>query len=104
MAHIAQAKPEAPLTKQEVPQAIAILCDTLQVQVPANTDPEVGQPYRLKILSKLGIATQDPDLALLAHLEQGVPTGVLTPLPSSHQWPRANEPSEHIEAIQLDML
>ena len=42
---------------------------------PENTDPEAGQPYRLKILSKLGIATQDPDLALLAHLERGVPTG-----------------------------
>ena len=64
MAHIAQAKPEAPLTEQEVQQAIAILYDTLHVQAPENTDPEVGQPYRLKILSKLGIATQDPDLAL----------------------------------------
>ena len=75
MAHIVQAKPEAPLTEQEVQQAIEILYTTLQATVPANTDPEVGQPYRLKILSKLGIPTQDPDLALLAHLERGALSG-----------------------------
>ena len=28
---------------------------------------------------------------------------MITPLPSSHQWPRANDPSEQAEAIQLDM-
>ena len=103
MAHIAQAKPKAPLDEQEVQEAIAILYDALQLPIPANTAPETGQPYRLQILSKLGIATEDPDLALLAHLEQGVPTGVITPLPSSHQWPRANEPSEQTDATQLDM-
>ena len=103
LAHFAQAKPDAPLTEKEVQEAIEILYTALQDTAPANTEPEAGQPYRLRILSKLGIATQDPDLALLAHLEQGVPTGVITPLPSSHQWPRANDTSEQAEAIQLDM-
>ena len=99
IAHIAQAKPEAPLTEQEVQQAIEILYHALQAPAPANTDPEVGQPYRLKILSKLGIATQDPDLALLAHLEQGVPTGVIPPcrqaINGHGPMTRPNKPKPH---------
>ena len=47
--------------------------------------PANGQPYRLHLLSKLAESWGDPDLALLPFLQEGVPTGALSPLPCSLQ-------------------
>ena len=45
-----------------------------------------GQPFRLRILQAMAEHIKDPDSALPAILEQGVPTGIFEELPTSHQW------------------
>ena len=87
MAHTIKGETSPPLTPEEAIEAASVALDELKTPHPATWEPEAGQPYRLSILRGLGKATQDRDLALLAHLETGVPTGAITPLPSSFQWP-----------------
>ena len=100
---MAKASPEPPLSPSEVQQAIKILYETSGHQQPSKLDPEADQPYRLKILTILGSLTADPDLALLGHMERGVPTGFFEPIPSSHQWPPASDHKESEALTQLDL-
>ena len=102
-AHVAQAKNEPPLTSTEVREAICILFETIQKPVPSTLEPESQQPYRLHILRLLGAVTDDPDMALLHFMEHGVPTGVTSPIPTSHQWPPATEQSEMEASTPLDL-
>ena len=60
----------------EVRQAIEILYETIGHPQPSTLEPEAEQPDRLKILATFGALTGDPDLALLRHMERGVPTGI----------------------------
>ena len=103
MAHVMRAAPEPPLSPQEVHQAIQVLYETIGQPQPSSLDPEADQPYRLKLLATLGALTGDPDMALLPHLERGVPTGIFDPIPSSHQWPPASEHKESEALTQLDL-
>ena len=103
MAHVARAAPEPPLSPTEVQQAIEILYETIGQPPPLTLEPEAEQPYRLNILATFGGLTGDPDLALLRHMERGVPTGIFEPIPSSHQWPPASEHKESEALTQLDL-
>ena len=103
MAHVMRAAPEPPLSPLEVNQAIQILYETIGQPQPSSLDPEAEQPYRLKLLATFGALTGDPDLALLQHMERGVPTGIFDPIPSSHQWPPASEHKESEALTQLDL-
>ena len=103
MAHVAKASPDPPLSPSEVQQAIKIQYETTGHQQPAQLDPEADQPYRFQILAILGSLTADPDLALLSHMERGVPTGIFEPIPSSHQWPPASDHKESEALTQLDL-
>ena len=49
---------------------------------PASLAPDNGQPSLLHALT-----TADPDIKLLFLLSEGVPTGALSELPRSMQWP-----------------
>ena len=60
----------------------------------SRKEPNPGQPYRLRLLQAMGVASSDPDMALLPLLETGVPTGAISQLPRSFQWPlKANSES-----------
>ena len=74
MAHVMRAAPEPPLSPQEVHQAIQVFYETIGQPQPSSLDPEAEQPYRLKLLATFGALTGDPDLALLQHMERGVPS------------------------------
>ena len=87
MAHTIKGETSPPLTPEEAIEAAGIAMDELKMTHPVSWEREAGQPYRLSVLRALGTATQDRDMALLAHLETGVPTGAISPLPSSFQWP-----------------
>lgn len=71
MAHAIKAKTSPPLTAAEAIEAASIALNELKAQHPGSWDPQPG----LSILRALGKATQDRDMALLAHTEAGVPTG-----------------------------
>ena len=52
---------------------------------------------RAVILSKDQETARKAAIALFQHLEQGVPTGVFSALPSSHQWsPNPGKDTEHL--------
>ena len=55
--------------------------------MPSDFSPANGQPYRLHLLRQLAESWGDPDLALLPFLQEGVPTGALSPMPCSRQGP-----------------
>ena len=103
LAHVAQAKNEPPLSVAEVKEAIRILFDTIRQPMPSTLEPERQQPYRLQILRILGAVTDDPDMVLLHFMEHGVPTGVTSPIPTSHQWPLATDKSEIEVSTPLDL-
>ena len=84
-------------------EAIRLLFDTIHQPMPSNLEPERQQPYRLQILLILGAVTDDPDMAPLHFMEHGVPTGVTSPIPTSHQWPPATEQSEIEASTPLDL-
>ena len=103
MAHVMRAAPEPPLSPLEVRQAIQILYETISHPQPSTLEPEAEQPYRLKILATFGALTGDPDLALLRHMERGVPAGIFEPIPSSNRWRPASDHKESEALTQLDL-
>lgn len=58
-----------------------------------------GQRFRLNLLQNLAALVNDPDKDLHYHLQQGVPTGVLEPIPPGHIWP--SKPSAEISSEPL---
>ena len=50
-----------------------------------------GQPYRLRLLQAIAVQCSDPDADLLPLLEEGVPAGIFSTLPSSMQWQHRQE-------------
>ena len=68
----------------------------LSMPCPSELAPDAGQPYRLSLLHALATASNDPNLKLVPLLAEGVPTGAVSDLPRSMQWPpkpQANSPS-----------
>ena len=86
-AHIAQSKPEHPLSEEEQQSLLEMAAASLNLPQQSAAAVEDGQPFRLKLLSRLACLTQDIDKGLPDILAQGVPTGVFEPIASSHQWP-----------------
>ena len=103
---VAQAWLQWAETQKLIPK-IHIKADTpeppLSVQSPKRQRaPDDGQPYRLSLLHALASACEDPDIKLLPLLSKGVPTGALSELPRSMQWPpkeHADLPNELTECI-----
>ena len=86
-AHIAQSKPEHPLSEEEQQSLLEMAAASLNLPQQSAAAVEDGQPFRLKLLSRLACLMQDIDKGLPDILAQGVPTGVFEPIASSHQWP-----------------
>ena len=86
-AHIAQSKPEHPLSEEEQGSRLQMAAATLNMPPQSASAIEEGQPFRLGLLSHLARITQDIDKHLPSVLAQGVPTGVFEPIVSSNQWP-----------------
>ena len=94
---------EAPLTPHEL-NPLKQIFHQWALQQGINLDWSIPehQHFRLYILQALATLTQDPDADLHLHLQQGVPTGVLDPIPPSHIWPKKpqNEiPSDHLHSF-----
>ena len=81
----------------------AIICiQGVNLPAPNSLAPDNGQPYRLSLLHALASASDDPDIKLLPLLSEGVPTGALSELPRSMQWPlkeHADLPHELTECM-----
>ena len=58
-----------------------------------------NQPFLLDLLEALLKATADPDVTLTSFLKEGVPTGVLAPIPQSGVWRTASPDSS--PAVEL---
>ena len=82
-AHIAQSKPEHPLSEEEQQSLLEMAAACLNLPQHSAAAVEDGQPFRLKLLSRLACLTQDIDKGLPDILAQGVPTGVFEPIASS---------------------
>ena len=52
----------------------------------ASAAQRVTSLYRLRLLRALASQCNDPDSSLIAMLEEGVPTGIFSNIPTSHQW------------------
>ena len=88
MLHLSGGRPDHPLPKEIQHQLASIAAQHLLPSDSLDHALQVfpGQPYRLHLLQAIASQCQDLDTDLTALLEEGVPTGVLSELPSSNQW------------------
>ena len=105
LAHLQQGDPNHPLLPQIQSKLASIAASQL---LPSSTVEQAlhvsdGQPYRLHLLQALASHCKDPDSGLVALLEEDVPTGIFSELPSSQQWQqRADNLSDtSLDDIQL---
>ena len=99
--HLQQGLPEAPLSREEL-NPLKQLMHNWAHQHGLHLDWTIspGQNFRLFILETFAKWIQDPDLALYHFLQQGVPTGVLQPIPPSHIWPpKSSSTSETADSL-----
>ena len=101
IAHVSQGNSDLPLTEQECTEAVRIIYEALQLPAPSDLSPANGQPYRLHLLRQLAESWGDPDLALLPFLQEGVPTGALSPMPCSRQWPAKPPNTSALPELEL---
>ena len=86
--HLQEARPEHPFSATLQRTVATIAAETLLPSCnleQALHIPE-GQPYRLRLLQALASHCNDPDSSLIAMLEDGVPAGIFSDVPTSHQW------------------
>ena len=98
LAHVGSGNASPPLSEQQSEIAFR----AMNMPCPSELAPDEGQPYRLSLLHALATASNDPDLKLVPLLAEGVPTGAVSELPRSMQWPpkpQADLPSELTECI-----
>ena len=94
--HLQSQNPEPPLTEAELNPLKQVAHNWfLEQGITLDWSIAPGQKFRLNILKALAQMTQDADVELHHHLQQGVPTGVLAPIPPSHIWPK-KPTEEHI--------
>ena len=84
-AYLAQGKPDCPLSEEERSQVAHLALSALLSGSNDLLAVSRSQPFRLGLMKALAAMSNDPDLALFLHMEQGVPAGVFSELPSSHQ-------------------
>ena len=78
--HLQEAQPEQDMARIAA-ETLLPSCSTEQaLRISA------GQPYRLRLLQALASHCNDPDSSLVAMLAEGVPTGIFSDIPTSHQW------------------
>ena len=102
LAHVGSGNASPPLSDKQSEEAARIAFRAMNVPCPADLAPDEGQPYRLSLLHALATASNDPDIKLVPLLAEGVPTGAVSELPRSMQWPpkpQADLPSELTECI-----
>jgi len=87
--HLQQQKEDAPLTDHDLNPLRQLMDNWFQNQggIADWTIPS-GQHFRLGLLQQLAVWTKDADTTLHHHLQAGVPTGVIHPIPPSTIWPR----------------
>ena len=86
--HLRNQSPEAPLTLAELNPLKQIVHDWgLKHQMILDWTVAPFQHFRLNLLQSLALFMQDPDVELHHHLLQGVPTGLLDPIPPGYIWP-----------------
>ena len=100
--HLQEQRSEPPLTETELNPLKQIAHHWSQEQG-LNLDWTIapGQQFRLQLLQTWSQWLQDADVDLHFHLQQGVPTGVLTPIPASHIWPKkpaSDAPTEDLQS------
>ena len=99
LAHVSSDTPEPPLSAQESEE---IAFAAVNLPAPTSMAPDNGQPYRLSLLHALASASDDPDIKLIPLLSEGVPTGALSELPRSMQWPPKEQSRAHRMHGQLE--
>lgn len=87
--HLQQQKEDPPLTDVELNPLRQLMDNWFQQQggTPDWSIPK-GQHFRLGLLQQLAGWINDADTTLHHHLQAGVPTGVIDPIPPSTIWPR----------------
>ena len=81
-------------------QAASVAFQGRSLPCPTSFEPDAGQPYRLSLLHALASTATDPDLKLLPLLAEGVPTGALSELPRSMQWPPQESSEKSVELLE----
>eukprot|EP00439_Symbiodinium_sp_Y106_P066019 s1506_g10.t1 len=89
LAHLAQGRPEHPLSLADQEELLRITCATLNLDSETASHRADGQPFRLGPLQALAELTNDPDNSLPALLSEGVHTGVFSDIKPSGLWPKA---------------
>ena len=86
--HLQEAQPEHPFSTELQQDMARIAAETLlpTCSVEQALHISAGQPYRLRLLQALASHCNDPDSSLVAMLAEGVPTGIFSDIPTSHQW------------------
>ena len=89
MEHLQAQRPEPPFSEEEI-NPLKQIAHHWSQENGMNLDWSIakGQHFRLQVLQTWAQWTQDADVTLHYHLQQGVPTGVLNPIDASHIWPR----------------
>ena len=98
--HLHTQAEEAPLTPTELNPLKQIFHQwALEQGISLDWSIPQHQHFRLHLLQVLSNLTQDPDVELHYHLQHGVPTGVLDPIPPSYIWPK--KPQSELPNVQL---
>ena len=88
VSHLMQGTDSHPLTPQQQMDAAEIAHRCLHPTCTSHDCLLVspGQPFRVKLLQAFATRAQDPDGNLGTLMHEGVPAGILQPIPSSMQW------------------
>ena len=97
-----QQSAEEPLTSAQLNPLKQILHDWALTQgLVLDWSIAPFQKFRLSILDQLSQFLNDPDRELHHHLQHGVPTGVLDPIPPGHIWPaKPTSTTEEVPDLQ----
>ena len=103
--HLQSAQPSHPFGEELQESLARIAASHLLPSTPIDEALHIspGQPHRLQLLHAIASQSSDPDLQLIPLLEEGVPTGVFSTLPSSMQWQQRqdNLSDNSMDDIQL---
>ena len=83
--------------------ALSCLHDLQQCFPDHHFDPTIlpFQPFRLDVLHKLLVLSEDPDTNIALLLEDGIPSGAFTPLQSVGLWDPNPKPKEEEPDLQI---
>ena len=101
VSHLMQGTDSHPLTPQQQMDVAEIAHRCLHPTCTSHDCLLVspGQPFRVKLLQAFAARTQDPDGNLGTLMQEGVPAGILQPIPSSMQW---QQRQQNLQGDDLD--